>query len=436
MKFLIENIENISNLDVQREYEKCINTLHDIGVPISVNTTLKIERHTLNKSQKTSKGGLTTRKNDGNEYIITIYLYGNETLDDIINVLYHELLHTIPGGMSHTGEWKAWADVLNRRLNVNIQRVRNAFSEEEYDNLKNNPRYKYSITCPKCGKEWHFTRETNAIRAIRAGSNRIRCPYDYEPLYISRAPGLKEAYHFGDLDYGKKSESSDALTGAGRGTGHFGTGFYAVSFYDENRTPKMYWDRGHWEIDLNKYKLFKPNNNELGHRLHDAFKLLDELDLRAFNNYNPKKLEYELDNLNYRYDNDGIIRFLKKYNPSIFNNESFKNDLKLGRWGAIEQDAKNFIDFIDSSNDELDAVINKLDSIFNLGEDKIKQILNIIINQKDSDSRGTRFMKKLGYEGVDVTHLNKDAGGQRGLDDFSIGSVVYDLKPNTYRKIR
>ena len=45
-------------------------------------------------------------------------------------------------------------------------------------------------------------------------------------------------------------------------------------------------------------------------------------------------------------------------------------------------------------------------------------------------------MKKLGYEGVDVTHLNKDAGGQRGLDDFSIGSVVYDLKPNTYRKIK
>ena len=45
-------------------------------------------------------------------------------------------------------------------------------------------------------------------------------------------------------------------------------------------------------------------------------------------------------------------------------------------------------------------------------------------------------MKQLGYEGIDVSHLNKDQDGLRGLDNFTYGSVVYDLKPNTYRKIR
>ena len=44
-------------------------------------------------------------------------------------------------------------------------------------------------------------------------------------------------------------------------------------------------------------------------------------------------------------------------------------------------------------------------------------------------------MKLLGYEGVDVTHLTSDAQGLSGLDNFAYGSVVYDLKPNTYRKL-
>lgn len=63
--------------------------------------------------------------------------------------------------------------------------------------------------------------------------------------FLIESNKLKEAYHFGDLDYAKKSETASALTNSGRGTGHFGTGFYLVSYYDENKTPKGYWQRGH-----------------------------------------------------------------------------------------------------------------------------------------------------------------------------------------------
>lgn len=45
-------------------------------------------------------------------------------------------------------------------------------------------------------------------------------------------------------------------------------------------------------------------------------------------------------------------------------------------------------------------------------------------------------MKALGYEGVDVSHLSSDSDGLSGLDNFAYGSVVYDLKPGTYRKVR
>ena len=40
-----------------------------------------------------------------------------------------------------------------------------------------------------------------------------------------------------------------------------------------------------------------------------------------------------------------------------------------------------------------------------------------------TDSASTRFMKKLGYEGVDVRHLPS-------FDDTEYGSVIYDLKTN------
>lgn len=36
-----------------------------------------------------------------------------------------------------------------------------------------------------------------------------------------------EAYHYGDLSFGKKADTRDMMKG--RGTGHFGTGFYTVS---------------------------------------------------------------------------------------------------------------------------------------------------------------------------------------------------------------
>lgn len=247
---------------------------------------------------------------------------------------------------------------------------------------------------------------------------------------------LRKAYHFGDLSYNKKSETSTALTNAGRGTGHFGTGFYMVSYYGEDKIPANYWKRDHWEIYLDSYNLFKPKSNGQGYRLHDAFKLLDELDDIAFKKYNVEDLTYELEDLIDEDGNEGIIEFLKKYIPEILKSDQFVNDMKQGRWGAIEDYAKDVIDTIGQCNDELNAIINKLSSIFNIDKKEIEEILKIVINNNNSDSRGTRFMKYLGYEGVDVTHLNKDNDGLRGLDNFTYGSVIYDLKPNTYKKIK
>ena len=92
--------------------------------------------------------------------------------------------------------------------------------------------------------------------------------------------------------------------------------------------------------------------------------------------------------------------------------------------------------------DDLDFVVNQLELIFPKEIGKVEYIVwslikdNELDDQDNVDSISTLFIKKMGYEGVDVTHLNKAEDGLSGLDNFSYGSVVYDLKPGTYRKIR
>ena len=49
---------------------------------------------------------------------------------------------------------------------------------------------------------------------------------------------------------------------------------------------------------------------------------------------------------------------------------------------------------------------------------------NSLDNLNKSDSVSTRFMKALGYDGVDVRHLSY-------FDNTNYGSVIYDLKSRT-----
>ena len=37
------------------------------------------------------------------------------------NTLIHELIHTVPGGLCHTGEWKKWAKLVSEKTGYNIQ---------------------------------------------------------------------------------------------------------------------------------------------------------------------------------------------------------------------------------------------------------------------------------------------------------------------------
>lgn len=263
-------------------------------------------------------------------------------------------------------------------------------------------------------------------------------------FYSSGVMTVTEAYHWGDLDIARKADKRGIM--AGRGTGHFGTGFYLVG------SPKEvsgYKERALWEIDLSKYKLYKPYTNSFAYDLHDALKGLNQLFFRyKYNDYgewifhtNRRDLYKKLDDATYDFDDEGYMVYCKENRPELV--DEVQAAIDEGKWGAVENIILNDMDEIQEWLDLYRNVKLRLTATF-ITEDEdfvISTIQRLIVDEElddadNVDSISTLFIKALGYEGIDVTHLNKDADGLSGLDNFTYGSVVYDLKPGTYWKIR
>lgn len=99
---------------------ECTALLKELNVPISssVCPTVKLigTRRTL--------GRCRLQKNSEYDYYIEI---SRNTLNNpeksIRNTLIHELLHTVPDGMRHTGAWKKWAKYVSSKTGYTIQRL-------------------------------------------------------------------------------------------------------------------------------------------------------------------------------------------------------------------------------------------------------------------------------------------------------------------------
>lgn len=274
--------------------------------------------------------------------------------------------------------------------------------------------------------------------------------------------------HWGDLDKGIKADKRSIM--AGRGTGHFGTGFYFVSKDNYLNKDEFKYDydtnRPVYELDSSSYKLFTPKSNSEAYALHDALKEInrsyDLIDAPLYNEdelkqemydaeesavYGNSTGEEEIDDINdiFSYTDvseevaeklvrDALASFLIKYDRRY--TEEDRETLMNKRSGQLEDYARDCISRLISAQDRLQYAIKDLKNILGVSEDKIKEVVRKASKSTSEDSVSTLLMKALGYEGVDVSHLNKDGDGLRGLDNFAYGTVIYDLKPGTYRRIR
>ena len=239
----------------------------------------------------------------------------------------------------------------------------------------------------------------------------------------------KSAYHYGDLNVAKKAERRHQMSG-GRSTGHFGTGFYALSEPCEDTI--CYSNRDIWEVDLDKYNLFKPKTEREAYDLHDCLAMVNtSVD---FNSYDEDEIINDMDTIFDKFvrgeENEEVKYELRNYLSEQGFNEDYIDYVMWAvdeeRLGEADERIKRYIRDNDEALSEMIRAEDKLSQIF--GKDVSEEFREAIFSKDQEDSKSTVFMKNLGYEGIDVTDLEQ-------LDNFRYGSVIYDLKPNTYKKI-
>ena len=94
-------------------------------------------------------------------------------IEDVKNTIVHEILHSLPNGMNHKGQWSYYANIVNYKLpHYHITRT-NCY--EGYAETKPVP--KYVVYCPHCGKEWKRYRKSEMVNNILKGNSRkFHCP--------------------------------------------------------------------------------------------------------------------------------------------------------------------------------------------------------------------------------------------------------------------
>lgn len=115
----------------------CIRLMKEIGVPISESICPDV---TLNGSRRYygycyPKG--SKKKYSEYEYYIEIsgFTIGNSK-KSLRNTLIHELIHTVPGGLCHTGEWKKWADFVSKKTEYTIRHYDGDKTWKDRDRLR------------------------------------------------------------------------------------------------------------------------------------------------------------------------------------------------------------------------------------------------------------------------------------------------------------
>ena len=244
-------------------------------------------------------------------------------------------------------------------------------------------------------------------------------------------------YHYGDL--GNKSDRRGNF--GGRNSGGFGTGTYFVGTpISQRKDGEFYKNRPEHKIDFSKYHLFKPSTNEAAYNLHDA--------LLAFNNMEPdfkeapptwdevltefEKMSNEywapLDNLGdespstpVKLNTKPLLQYIRKY-INYYPYKITKDDNLMDIAQDIEKELIKEASSFEKSLHNLSSALHYYD------EDKLRKIVVTALKDKSDKAPSTLIMQALGYDGIDVRHLNHDAQGLAGLDNFGFGSVIYNLK--------
>ena len=105
--------------------------------------------------------------------------YTIEVISDLLesevglrNTIMHEVLHACKGGMTHKGEWKRYAQMVNEKYNMDVKRTSTS-EDKGLKEIEVEPKYKYVLQCQSCKHEYKRDRMSKFVKNPEKG----KCGY-------------------------------------------------------------------------------------------------------------------------------------------------------------------------------------------------------------------------------------------------------------------
>lgn len=123
---------------INRMFAECQTLLRELGVPISNSISPTVMLNGRRRAFGICYWKGSGRKRNKFDFYIELSGYAlNNTEKSLRSTLIHELIHTVPGGQCHTGEWKKWAKFVSEKTGYTISRCEGDETEEDRLNILN-----------------------------------------------------------------------------------------------------------------------------------------------------------------------------------------------------------------------------------------------------------------------------------------------------------
>lgn len=163
--------------DLIKLANECMAELDAIGIKYG-----KVFNWTVNKRAK-SRWGYCKCVPGGFDIEVSDKLLADDVPDiHAKTTIHHELLHTVPGGLSHTGTWKVLANRVNAKYGYDIKRTTSAEEKGFESRVVEARPVKHKYKCKSCGQILEYTREckfTKNHENYRCGI----CSGDFEQIF-------------------------------------------------------------------------------------------------------------------------------------------------------------------------------------------------------------------------------------------------------------
>jgi hypothetical protein len=138
-EFVLEDLKQVKNKNgiITEGVAYLPKLMKELGVPISdsICPEVRLNGSRCRFASCYDRGG----RKAYTEYDFYIEMSGHilqNTEKSLRSVLLHELLHTMPEGYDHRGEWKKWAKYVSAKTGYNIQRLDGDETQEDQERLE------------------------------------------------------------------------------------------------------------------------------------------------------------------------------------------------------------------------------------------------------------------------------------------------------------